>query len=114
MPSYSPVFSQRFIGYTPTDDVTTFAVPDGFTAVVREVSAYQNIGGWILTIYSQDSEAAPGLVIVQLGAEGFLNYVATEGRWMVPGGGIITASLDTLGSDVSIYVGGYLLRNTLT
>lgn len=114
MPSFSPVFSAPLIEYTPSTPNTQFEVPPGFTAVVRQVSCFQDIGGWILTILFQDSMAAPALTVVQLGASVFLNYAAQEGRWVIGEGGIITASLDSLGSATSIYVGGYLLRNVLT
>lgn len=114
MPSYSPVYSGAFIQYTPSTPNTAFDVPEGFTAVIRQISAAQDIGGWILNVFIQDSEAAPGLVIAELGQVGSVNYAAQEGRWVCPGGGIISVSLTELGSDVAIYVGGYLLRNTLT
>lgn len=114
MPSYSPVFSAPFVQYTPSTPNQSFLVPEGFTAVIRQASCSQNIGGFIFYVYIQDSEAAPALDLIVLAQEGVANYVEAQGRWVVPGGGIITAALSELGSSCSMYVGGYLLRDTLT
>lgn len=114
MPSYSPVFSAAFIQYTPSTPNNEFLVPAGFTAVVRQVSAAQNIGGWVFEVSIQDATSAPPLVIVELGQVGDFNYVAQEGRWVAPEGATIIANLSALGSAISLYVGGYLLRNNLT
>lgn len=114
MPSYSPVFSAAFIQYTSAEPNGAFDVPAGFTAVIRQISAAQDIGGWILTVYIADVAGGPGLKIAEIGQTGSVNYVAQEGRWVVPGGGAIAMDLSSLGSDVHVYVGGYLLRNTLS
>lgn len=114
MPSYSPVFSQPFIEYIESEPNTEFAVPDGYTAVVRQISGYQDVGGWILYLYLRNSPSADAIVATQLAQVGDFNYAATEGRWVVPGGGIIQISISSLGSGPSFYVGGYLLRNTLS
>lgn len=114
MPSYSPVFSAAFVQYTTATPNASFDVPAGFTAVIRQISAAQNIGGWILQVYIADAVGAPGIQIVEIGQVGDFNYVAQEGRWVVPGGGAIEIVLSELGSDTSVYVGGYLLRNTLS
>ena len=114
MPSYSPVFSQAFIQYTSETPNTRFDVPTGFTAIVRQISCYQDIGAYLLETYIADSDAAPGLTISELEQSGGLNYVQQEGRWVVPGGGYIAISLSPLGTSPQVYVGGYLLRNTLS
>jgi len=112
--SYSPVFSQAFIEYTPLTPNQTFEVPSGFTAVIRQVSCYQDIGAYVFYVDIQNSSIAPFVTVFAGHQEGDVNYVAGEGRWVCPEGGIITAAVDTLGTQVSMYVGGYLLRNTLS
>lgn len=114
MPSYSPVFSVPFVTYTPSTPNTSYLVPDGYTAVVRQVSGWQEIGGWIIYLNVQDSEAAPAMTVASQGADGVSNGVMFEGRWVCPGGGIISVAWTELGSHPNFYVGGYLLRNTLT
>lgn len=111
MPS-SPVYSVPFVEYTPSTPNNTYAVPDGYTAVVRQVSVVQNIGAFIATLIIQNSEAAPGVAVWQGAQVGDANYVGSEGRWVVLGGGIITLEVNALGSDVGMYAGGYLLPNT--
>jgi hypothetical protein len=64
VPSYSPVFSAAFIQYTSATPNSTFEVPAGFTAVVRQVTAYQDIGGYDLGVFLQDSDIAPTLQFV--------------------------------------------------
>lgn len=100
--------------YTPAAPNQTFEVPEGFTAVIRQVSCSQNIGGFIFYVDIQNSEAAPYVQIFQGAQDGVSNYVSGEGRWVCPGGGIITAAVSELGSAISMYVGGYLLRNVLS
>jgi hypothetical protein len=108
---YSPVYSAPFIQYTPDTPNGSFAVPAGFTAVVRQISIVQGIGGYSWACNIQDSEAAPELTIAA-GTDIGVNVVdAREGRWVVPGGGIISAIASAVGDSVSIYVGGYLLTN---
>lgn len=114
MPSYSPVFSQPFIEYISSEPNTSFAVPEGYTAVIRQVSGYQDVGGWILYVYGRNSLAADAIVLCQLAQVGDFNYAAQEGRWVVPGGGEIEITISSLGSGPCFYVGGYLLRNTLS
>lgn len=114
MPSYSPVFSAAFIEYTPETRGNTFLVPAGFTAVVRECSCFQDIGAFLYTVDIQNDLAAPALTVFAVVQTGVVNYVRGEGRWVVPGGGQITAEVDTYGDDCNMYVGGYLLRNSLS
>lgn len=114
MPSYSPVFSQPFIQYTAGTPNTTYLVPAGFTAVVRQISIWQNIGGYNFSCFIQDSEAAPGITIAGLNDVGITSSQSIEGRWVVGAGGVIGIYFSELGSEPQAYVGGYLLRNTLT
>lgn len=114
MPSYSQVYSQPLILYTPSTPNTSFLVPSGFTAVVRQISGYQNIGGWTLETIIAGAGAPDGVTISFLGQAGALNYAAEEGRWAVPEDYYIEINFSELGSTFSCYVGGYLLRNTLS
>lgn len=114
MPSYSNVFSVPFIIYTPETPNTSFAVPEGFTAVVREMDVAQNVGDYHAALGIGLDEAAPAAYVVSATVIGETNWVQWKGRIVVPGGGFIYFGLDTIGSSVAAYVGGYLLRNTLT
>lgn len=114
MPSYSPVFSAAFITYTPSTPNNSFEVPTGYTAVVRQISCAQNIGGWYFELIFQDSTEAPGYTVALAESADVINYATLEGRWVLGSGGVMTLDLSELGSAVSAYVGGYLLRNTLS
>jgi len=110
----NPVYSAPFILYTNAAPNTSFIVPAGFTAVVRQISGYQTIGGWEMAVAFQNSEAAPSYVVAWLGQAGDFNYVAQEGRWVLGEGGIMDCGVSELGSTFSFYVGGYLLANSYT
>jgi len=114
VPSYSPVFSAPFVQYTPAAPNYDYLVPEGFTAVIRQISAAQDAGGWIFFVQIADSEVAPPLTIFVAEQLGVINYVAGTGRWVVPGGGVISTGFTSVGTNPFIYVGGYLLRDTLT
>lgn len=114
MPSYSPVYSAQFIIYTPSTPNTTFDVPEGYTAVIRQVTVVQDIGAYALYVYIQNSPEAPGLQVVSIaGADAYTNY-SEETRIVVPGGGTISVDLVDAGTSFNVYVGGYLLQNTLS
>lgn len=108
----NPVWSQAFIQYGPSAGNTQFEVPTGYTAVVRQLSCVQNAGGFIFQMILQDSEEAPGVYVYEGAQVGTASYVGTEGRWVCPGGGIITLACSSIGSDIYMYAGGYLLANT--
>lgn len=110
----NPVYSAQFILYTADTPNNEYIVPDGFTAVIRQISGYQAAGGWILQVNIQNSLIAPPVVIAVLNQEGVVNYVSTEGRWVVPEGGLMEVFFTTIGSTPTVYVGGYLIRNTYT
>jgi hypothetical protein len=107
----APVYSVPFISYTPDTPNNSFLVPDGNVAIVRDMEAAQNVGGWILTLGFRNSDAAPYCDCVQLSADGVSNSASWHGRIVVPGGGTIAISLSELGSAVGVYVGGYLLTS---
>jgi hypothetical protein len=114
VPSYSPVYSQGFIYYTEEAPNTTFDVPAGFTAVVRQWSCYLEAGGVVAQISGANAPGAPYTVFDTQEAAGLVQQLQGHGHWVVPGGGSILLYSPSLGSGVSAYVGGYLLRNTLT
>jgi len=114
VPSYSPVYSQGFIYYTPETGALSFAVPDGFTAVVRQWGVYGDITDFICQLQGQNSEAAPAYVLDTQAQAGIAVQTQSRGHWVVPGGGIISIYINSVGDTPSAYAGGYLLRNTLT
>ena len=104
-----PVYSVPFIQYSSSTPNLSFEVPAGYTAVVRQISAVQPAGAFALYVYIQDALDAPGIGIWAGESAGFWNYLAAEGRWVVPPGGFITIINEELLSDFNAYVGGYLL-----
>jgi hypothetical protein len=111
---FSPVYSAAFVQYTADTPNLSFLVPEGFTAVVRQVSAVQSAGAFNFGLYVQDSDAAPAVQVIAEVSSGFFNTFETEGRWVCPGGGTISCYVSTILDSLNVYVGGYLLRNVLT
>lgn len=114
MPSYSPVFSTQLILYTDAAPNLSFLVPDGFTAVVRDFSAQTNLGGVIAQLFVQNDVDAPLVCVAQAETAGVAGYDQWQGRVVAPAGATLSLELSTADSGTSVYVGGYLLRNTLT
>lgn len=114
MPSYSPVFSAPFVQYSAATPNETFDVPSGFTAVVRQITCTQDIGTYIAYVFIADSVGGPGIIIDAWNSTGVNVTHHQEGRWVVPGGGVISIYFNDLGDAPYFYVGGYLLRDTLT
>lgn len=114
MPSYSPVFSQGFLYYTEATPNTSFDVPDGYTAVIREFDAFAGLAAVACSFSVQLSSLAPYIAIATIYVAGIAESAQWRGRVVVPGGGIINISQATLGVDCYMYLGGYLLRNTLS
>lgn len=111
--AYSPVFSAAFIEYTPDTPNLAFDVPDGFTAVIRQISVVQDIGAYNFDCAIANGPGAPYLTIDYAAGIGAFSLHAAQGRWVVPGGGSIIVGVTSLGVHPSIYVGGYLLTNSL-
>lgn len=105
------VYSQQFILYGPETGATVFAVPDGFTAVVRELSVYQEIGAYDVSFTISDSAEAPLTVVWSAHDVGALTQSNVQGRWVVPENGLMQFFLSAFGDQVALYAGGYLLRN---
>lgn len=101
------------VQYTSSTPNSSFEVPAGYTAVVRQWSCYQDIGGFIFYVVIYDSEDAPGITVVGAAQTGVVNFVSGEGRWVVPAGGFVNIGFSELGDNVQAYVGGYLLTNVL-
>lgn len=114
MPSYSPVYSAAFIQYTASTPNSTFEVPAGFTAVARYGTVLQDIGGYAAGFYLKDSEAAPGMFFDYASGLEVFQVHDWNGRIVVPAGGFLGISLTSIGDQPAVYLGGYLLRNTLT
>jgi hypothetical protein len=106
-----PVYSQGFIYYVDGAPNTSFLVPDGFTAVVRQISIVIGFSSSVVSVNVQESATAPAVAICAVELTGAIQQEQGEGRWVVNEGGIISVYQQTLGIDCTIYVGGYLLRN---
>lgn len=105
------VYSQQFILYGPETGATAFDVPEGFTAVVRELSVYQEIGAYDVSFTINDSPEAPLTVVWSAHDVGVLTQQNIHGRWVVPETGSMEFFLSAYGDQVALYAGGYLLRN---
>jgi hypothetical protein len=114
VPSYSPVFSSQLILGTDATGFPSFEVPAGFTAVARDFSAWDIGGGAVVEMVVQNSGAAPGVVCAVLGPIGVASYEQWQGRVVIPAGGILSLTITAVFARPDVYVGGYLLRNTLT
>jgi hypothetical protein len=112
--SYSPVFSAPFINYTEEGGAYDFAVPEGFTAVIRQWTTTCSLGATIWALVIQDDLDAPNVTIAYSDITGIAESAALELRVVVPGGGFISIIQQTLGVGGASYVGGYLLRNVAT
>ena len=110
---YSPVYSTPFIQYSSITPNTQFDVPGGYTAIVRQFSAVQSIGGYYAALYIADNLDGPEMQVLNAEQVGADNSVQQEGRWVVPGGGYIRVAFSELGSSFYLYVGGYLLANNI-
>lgn len=111
MASYSPVFSSQFILYSDATPNSSFIVPTGFTAVVRDFTAYANVSGTLCNLLIGDSSLAPDVTVASLELVGIASYGQWIGRVVVPENGIIEIYSGSLVTGLQVYVGGYLLRN---
>lgn len=114
MPSYNPVYSTQLIAYTDSAPNNVYEVPEGFTAIIRYASYFESSGAGYADVYIQDSPTAPGITVIALEVTGVNQLQHADLRVVVPGGGLITLFEGALGSGPQVYVGGYLLRDTLT
>lgn len=107
----NPVFSQGFIYYTGDGSPTSFEVPEGFTAVVRQCAATILVGASSVYFRVQESDEAPILTFAVAYEIGALQSWALECRVVCNAGGLITIFDSSEGTPSEVYVGGYLLRN---
>ena len=114
MPSYSPVYSQAFILYTDSTPNLSFDVPEGFTAVVRQITAYTSLGGLQVVAYVLPEGGPATAVFAANNLVGVNAAWAWEGRVVQEGPGTVGINVSSEALDSSVYVGGYLLRNTLS
>lgn len=112
--SYSPVFSQGFIYYSSSTPNTEFDVPVGFTAVVREIDVYTEVGGIDANAAVRSSPEAPWVYFAGLDGIAINGSAQWTGRVVVPGGGSIGLGVGQLGVNDTAYCGGYLLRNVVS
>lgn len=106
-----PVYSQGFIYYSDATPNTSFEVPAGFTAVIRDFTLWTNLGASQAQIDIQNDEEAPIVRCAYLYTVGVTSYAQWTGRVVVPAMGLITLSINSADLESSMYVGGYLLRN---
>lgn len=111
--AYSPVYSAPFILYTPETPNTEFLVPEGYTAVIRQISATQDVVGFQLQVIINNVVAGAPVFICNAVSDGLYNEVQRQGHWVAPSGYLISMGLSSIGSGVSVYVGGYLLTNVV-
>lgn len=114
MASYSPVFSAPFILYSEAAPNTEFEVPSNFTAVLRDFTCHTTAGETYADLYVSDGDGGPEVTVWTLNPTGLEVPTQWQGRVVVPGGGLIRIYQYTLGVGCTIYVGGYLLRNSLS
>lgn len=113
MAGYSPVYSSQFVMYTDGSPNTTFEVPSGYTAVVRQITTAVTAGDTLCSVNIQNSALADAVPIYIKQLTGLLQTDSAEGHWVCPAEGLIDVYQQTFGVGLSIYVGGYLLRNVL-
>lgn len=114
MPSYSPVFSQPFIEYTSETPNREFLVPAGFTAVVRDVEYFTEIGDTLAWMISGAEGAGFGTIFAAFNTLAIFASNHWEGRVVAPEGYLLTMTAEGIDDTFTGYCGGYLLRNTLT
>jgi hypothetical protein len=109
--SYSPVYSAQFLVYTDSTPNTSYDVPAGMTAVIRDYTHQTNFGVANSQLAIGNSLEAPACVVAELAPDGEGAYAQWTGRIVVPGGGFIELFISSIDVGNSLYVGGYLLRN---
>lgn len=113
MPSYSPVFSVQLILYAASTPNTSFEVPAGYTAVVRDIQAYSEAGGTGVRAFLQSGGDGPPIYFATLNAIGLNVSAQWQGRVVAQAGDLLEIDVAELGAEDTVYVGGYLLRNVL-
>jgi len=107
------VYSYPFLLYTADTPTDLYAVPVGYTAVVREATLFDDLAVVTLQVFVSHADDAPEVTVAYVGGTGFPFYAQWTGRVVVPGGGYIGIDTDSLGDSSQAYVGGYLLSGAL-
>ena len=111
--AYSPVYSAQFILYSASSPNEQFQVPAGYTAVVRQISYFVEASASFFSVNVANSSIAPETAIDGRTITGLLTSEHVSGHWVVPGGGFIVLYVQDVGSQPTVYVGGYLLTNSV-
>jgi hypothetical protein len=106
------IYSSQFIVWGPGNPNAAFAVPEGYTAVVRFITVWAFAGGDAATIGFQNSTAAPVCWFAYLQVVGVNQTLSWDGHVVVPGGGRIELNNSKISPNASVYVGGYLFANS--
>jgi hypothetical protein len=112
--SYSPVYSAAFVEYTDASPNTSFEVPSGYTAIVRQFSVYAELAAVNVQLASQDSETGTYVVLAAAVLASFPAQQQLYGRWVVPEGLTIALLGGEVGTGLNVYIGGYLLTNVVS
>jgi hypothetical protein len=111
---YSPVYSTAFIEHTSTTPNTEFEVPAGFTAILRDVILYTEVGDEDASVGYYTATSGERIVVCALQALAINGTAEWQGRAVVTEGETILLIADGLALYSSVYVGGYLLQNSVS
>jgi hypothetical protein len=114
VPSYNPVYSAPLILYTDDTPNTSFLVPAGFTAIIRQVVFWNQVADNYFICFLFGAGASEGVVFAAFTGISLNSAQQWEGRVVAPEGYTIECESGGLATGTTIYVGGYLLRNTLS
>jgi len=112
--AFSPVYSVPLIIYTEATPNESFDVPSGYTIVVREIDYYCALGGGSMAASIELAGSGAPCTFAALNVSGINASGQWTGRVPLTEGGTLAIDVTHLGTGDSIYVGGYLLQNTLT
>jgi len=112
--AYSPVYSVPLILYTAATPNTSFAVPSGYTAVVREFDYYCALGGGVASLSLEAPGSGSPVTFAALNVSGIAATGQWQGRVALPELFELNLDITSLGVGDTIAVSGYLLQNTLS
>lgn len=112
--AYSPVYSVPFIWYTDAEPQTDNDVAVGYTAVVRELSCFSSIAATFVQLQVVPGPGFDAVTVISLEVAGLQVSNQWQGRIVVPGGGSMHLVVGSASAGTSVYVGGYILANTLS
>lgn len=91
---------------------TSYTVPTGYTAVIRQISACAVAAATFIALVIQNSDEAPAVTVWSAEVSGLEVAVLQECRFVVPEGGTMSISWGTFEIEAFAYVGGYLLTDS--